>query len=46
MRRTYLVLVYVFLYTPIVVLMILSFNQGGLPTAWTGFSTDWYGRLL
>jgi spermidine/putrescine transport system permease protein len=26
--------------------MILSFNKAGMPTAWTGFSTDWYGRLL
>jgi spermidine/putrescine transport system permease protein len=24
----------------------LSFNDGGLPTAWTGFSTRWYGELL
>ncbi|MGE0149768.1 MAG: ABC transporter permease, partial [Parvibaculaceae bacterium] len=46
MRKAYLALVYVFLYTPIAVLMILSFNKAGLPTAWTGFSTDWYGRLL
>jgi spermidine/putrescine transport system permease protein len=46
MRKAYLVLVYIFLYTPIAVLMILSFNKAGLPTAWTGFSTEWYGRLL
>lgn len=46
MRKAYLGLVYVFLYTPIAVLMILSFNKAGLPTAWTGFSTEWYGRLL
>ena len=46
MRKAYLALVYVFLYTPIAVLMILSFNKAGLPTAWTGFSTEWYGRLL
>lgn len=46
MRRTYLAFVYIFLYTPIVVLMILSFNKAGMPTAWTGFSTDWYGKLL
>ncbi len=46
MRRAYLVFIYVFLYTPIAVLMILSFNKAGMPTAWTGFSTDWYGRLL
>ena len=24
---------------------MLSFNQSGLPTAWTGFSTEWYGKL-
>jgi spermidine/putrescine transport system permease protein len=46
MRKAYLGLVYLFLYTPIAVLMILSFNKAGMPTAWTGFSTDWYGRLL
>ena len=38
-------LVYLFLYGPIVVLIVLSFNKSGLPTAWTGFSTEWYGRL-
>lgn len=46
MRKAYLGLVYIFLYTPIAVLMILSFNKAGMPTAWTGFSTEWYGRLL
>jgi len=46
MRKAYLALVYVFLYTPIAVLMILSFNKAGMPTAWTGFSTEWFGRLL
>ena len=39
-------LVYLFLYGPIAVLVGLSFNAGGLPTAWTGFSTRWYGALL
>ena len=45
MRKAYLVLIYAFLYIPIAVLMILSFNKAGLPTAWTGFSTEWYGKL-
>ena len=36
---------YLFLYLPIAVLVVLSFNQAGLPTAWTGFSTEWYGKL-
>ena len=39
-------LVYVFLYAPILVLVVLSFNASGLPTSWGGFSTKWYGELL
>jgi spermidine/putrescine transport system permease protein len=27
------------------VLVALSFNEGGLPTVWTGFSTKWYVSL-
>ncbi|MGB7270725.1 MAG: ABC transporter permease, partial [Albidovulum sp.] len=38
--------VFAFLYIPISVLFALSFNEGGLPTAWTGFSTKWYGALM
>lgn len=37
--------VFAFLYVPISVLFALSFNEGGLPTAWTGFSVKWYGEL-
>ncbi len=39
-------IVFAFLYIPISVLVGLSFNEGGLPTAWTGFSVKWYGALL
>jgi len=39
-------LVYGFLYLPIVVLVALSFNRSGSPTFWGGFSTEWYGELL
>ena len=48
-RRSLAVLlaaVFAFLYIPIVTLVALSFNEGGLPTAWTGFSVKWYGALL
>ena len=38
--------VFAFLYIPISVLVGLSFTEGGLPTAWTGFSFKWYGALL
>ncbi len=43
--RVHLRLVYAFLYIPILVLMVLSLNRAGLPTAWTGFSLKWYGVL-
>ena len=43
---TILGVVFAFLYIPISVLVALSFNEGGLPTAWTGFSLKWYGALL
>lgn len=38
--------IFAFLYIPISVLVGLSFNESGLPTAWTGFSVKWYGALL
>lgn len=37
--------VFAFLYLPISVLFALSFNESGLPTAWSGFSTRWYAAL-
>jgi spermidine/putrescine transport system permease protein len=43
--RMILVLVFGFLYLPIAVLVGLSFNESGLPTVWSGFSTKWYGAL-
>ncbi len=35
-----------FLYIPLVVLVIYSFNESKLVTVWGGFSTKWYGALL
>lgn len=35
-----------FLYLPIVLLVIFSFNESRLVTVWGGFSTKWYGELL
>jgi spermidine/putrescine transport system permease protein len=43
--RAHLAGVYLFLYLPIAVLVMLSFNEAGLPTVWSGFSTRWYGEL-
>ncbi len=35
-----------FLYAPILLLVIYSFNASRLVTVWAGFSTRWYGELL
>jgi spermidine/putrescine transport system permease protein len=39
-------LVYVFFYAPIVVLIVLSFNQNRLVGIWQGFTLDWYAQML
>lgn len=43
--RAILIAVFAFLYVPIGVLVALSFNEGGLPTVWSGFSVKWYASL-
>lgn len=35
-----------FLYIPLVMLVVYSFNESKLVTVWGGFSTKWYARLL
>jgi spermidine/putrescine transport system permease protein len=39
-------LVYIFLYLPILILVIFSFNKARIGSVWTGFSLDWYRELL
>jgi putrescine transport system permease protein len=43
---TMLLFGFVFLYAPIALLILFSFNSGRLVTVWSGFSTRWYGELL
>ena len=45
-NATSLTLGFVFLYLPMVILIIFSFNASKLVTVWAGFSTKWYGELL
>ncbi|HVW93922.1 MAG TPA: ABC transporter permease subunit [Devosia sp.] len=40
------VLGFIFLYAPIVSLVVFSFNESKLVTVWGGFSTRWYGELF
>lgn len=39
-------LAFVYLYLPIVVLVVLSFNANRIATLWTGFSLDWYLQVM
>ncbi len=39
-------LTYAFLFAPIVVLIVFSFNQSRRNFVWLGFTTDWYPKLL
>ena len=41
-----LTLGFAFLYIPMLILIIYSFNASKLVTVWAGFSTKWYGELL
>ena len=41
-----LTLGFAFLYIPILILVIYSFNESRLVTVWAGFSTKWYGEML
>jgi len=43
---TSLTLGFAFLYLPMLILMIFSFNESKLVTVWAGFSTKWYGEVL
>lgn len=44
--RGWLSLGYLFLYLPIVVLVVFSFNSSRQDMVWSGFSTQWYAELL
>ncbi len=37
---------FAFLYVPIFLLILYSFNENRLVTVWSGFSTKWYAELL
>ena len=37
---------YLFLYLPIIIVVIFSFNVSRFPNNWTGFTLDWYVKLF
>ena len=42
----YLVLILIFLYAPIVTMMVLSFNSSKSRTQWGGFTFQWYTQMF
>ncbi len=44
--KTMLIVGFVFLYAPILSLIVYSFNESKLVTVWAGFSFKWYGELF
>ncbi len=44
--RLFMALVFLFLYAPIVLLIIFSFNSGNSSVVWQGFSLKWYSELF
>ncbi len=45
-KSGYLLGIYLFLYLPLLMLMAHSFNASKYGTSWTGFTFDWYSKLI
>lgn len=45
-KRFYVSLIFIFLYAPIVTLIVLSFNASRSRAKWGGFTLKWYGELF
>ena len=46
LSKIYMGLIYIFLYAPIIVLVVFSFNESKSRANWTGFSLKWYVELF
>ena len=46
LSKIYTALIFIFLYAPIVVMMVFSFNDSKLRGKWVGFTTNWYVELF
>lgn len=46
LSRIYLTLIFTFIYIPIMVLIVFSFNESKSRANWTGFTFDWYNKLF
>ncbi|MEW9094228.1 MAG: ABC transporter permease [Clostridiaceae bacterium] len=46
LKKIYTAMIFIFLYAPIVVLIVFSFNSSKSRANWTGFTFDWYIQLF
>ena len=46
LQNLYLLLIVIFLYAPIMTLMVLSFNKSKAMSVFTGFTLDWYKEMF
>ncbi len=46
LKRLYLLIIFAFLYAPVVVLIVFSFNQSKSRANWDGFTLKWYADLF
>ena len=46
LKKLYVTLIFLFLYAPIVTLIVLSFNSSKTRSKWGGFTTKWYSSLF
>ncbi|CDG20215.1 Spermidine/putrescine transport system permease protein potC [Xenorhabdus poinarii G6] len=46
LRGGFMTIVYAYLYIPIIILLVSSFNQSRFGIRWQGFTTEWYGLLF
>lgn len=46
LKQLYVGLVYLFLYAPLLILIVYSFNSSKYAIGWQGFSLEWYRKLL
>jgi len=44
--RIFLALIYLFLYAPIFIMIVFSFNASKSRSVWSGFTLDWYTELF
>ena len=46
LKNIFVVLLFAFLYAPIILLIVFSFNESASFSKWTGFSFKWYSELF